>query len=577
MFREKNTIKNQKIELALRESNTNYINEERILGKTKPHDSQRIKILAITGRLAADIVKQHIPKNVDLVVLPVNVAAFITNELIKQNLGKEKAAKYDLILTPGLVQEDLAPLKKHYKIPVVKGPQYASDIKTVLKEIDPFSLSTIKAADKFLKHQKIEESKNMLKKGFSEPLNKSKKEFSIGQITKFPVGVERPPLVMAEIVDATNLTNDEIISRANYYIKNKADILDIGAVANKPNPSRVVEIINLLEPFKQKYPIAISIDTLNVEEIKAAIQNNIDLVLSIDNGNIDSLIDNLTKEIGTVIVPTDVSKGYLPKESNERINSLLKIRDKLRDTGLNKIIADPIIEMPIFPGFAKSLNYYSEYRKADPVTPMMTCVGNVTEFIAADPIGINALFGSLAVELGIQLLLVTDVSVKCRGGIKETVKARDLSYIAQQKSAPPKGHGIELLMAKSRTDNDLTITQISDIENIDCPNPPDKLPYSLDYEPDPKGSFTIWIDYHKQRIFVIHLENKTNKPTLLFSGEKARQIFEAIIDRELVSKIGHAYYLGRELERAEICLYLGKTYIQNEQVFSDDSKFIFEK
>ncbi|MHA1586132.1 MAG: DUF4346 domain-containing protein [Candidatus Heimdallarchaeota archaeon] len=30
----------------------------------------------------------------------------------------------------------------------------------------------------------------------------------------------------------------------------------------------------------------------------------------------------------------------------------------------------------------------------------------------------------------------------------------------------------------------------------------------------------------------------------------------------------HAFYMGRELERAEICLYLGKTYIQNKQTFS---------
>ena len=41
--------------------------------------------------------------------------------------------------------------------------------------------------------------------------------------------------------------------------------------------------------------------------------------------------------------------------------------------------------------------------------------------------------------------------------------------------------------------------------------------------------------------------------------------------------VDHAYYIGRELERAEICLYLGKTFVQNEQVFKDENdtkKFI---
>jgi dihydropteroate synthase-like protein len=550
--------------------------EEFILDKDNKKQP-KLKILALTGRLAADIVRQYIPSYVDLKILPVNIAAFITNDLILENLSKEDAQKYDLILTPGLVREDLASLKTKLGVLVVKGPRYASDIKITLDEISPLDLSPKYAADKFLKIQKTKQTQDILRKGFSDVLDKSKEEFFIGDKTRFPIGIHRPPIIMAEIVDATQLTDNEIIERANYYLKNKANIIDIGAVANKPNPKKIKEIVELLNPLKKEFPFALSIDTLNVEEIKTAIEANIDLILSIDHGNIDDLIENIPKETGIVFVPTNVKKGFLPRDSSERIESLLKLRDKLKEAGLTKLIADPIIEMPIYPGFVKSLNYYSEYRKIDPLTPMMTCVGNVTEFLEADPIGINALFGCLAVELGIQLLLMTDVSVKCRGGIKEIVKARDLAFVAKSKNAPPKSHGINLLIAKSRTANDLAILESKDIEHIKLPESIDNLPYSMSYKPDPKGSFTIWIDYHKQTIFVTHLEYQTNRPTIMFSASKARPIYEAIMERQLISMVDHAYYIGRELERAEVCLFLGKTFVQNEQVFKDENdtkKFI---
>jgi dihydropteroate synthase len=58
----------------------------------------------------------------------------------------------------------------------------------------------------------------------------------------------------------------------------------------------------------------------------------------------------------------------------------------------------------------------------------------------------------------------------------------------------------------------------------------------------------------------------------LFVAAKARPIIEEILKRKLLSKLDHAFYLGRELERAEISLYLGKTYNQNEQPFSNRSQ-----
>jgi len=537
------------------------------LSKKKKINSQ-YKILAVTGRSAENLVRNFLPKNVDLKVLPINVAAFITQRLILENISEEFAKQYDIIIVPGLVQGDISSLKDDLKVPVVKGPKYASDIKMTLNEIDVFELSTVYPADQHLRAKKYEETKQLLSEGFTKPLDKKLNEFSIGSPHSFPVGISRPPLVMAEIVDAPKLTLEQVTERANYFLNHGVEILDIGALANNPQPDKIVKIIKELKQLQGKSKFAISIDTLNVEEIEAAIKAKVDLILSIDHSNVEQLGPKIPKDTGVVIVPTNISEGYMPKKPAERVESLIQLQKKLQDFGLTKIIADPIIEMPIYPGFINSLRGYIDFREQETSTPMMTCIGNVTEFIAADAVGINVLFTTIAVELGIQFLLATDVSVKCRGGVSEIVKGRNLAYAAKCRNSPPKGHGINVLLAKSRTANDLDIQIPAKVESLKLDSK-DKELYSLEIERDPKGNFTIWSDYHKQLIFIIHQDPKTNEPTILLKARNAKPLIEEITKRGLVTKISHAFYLGRELERAEVCLYLGKTYIQNEQTFQD--------
>ncbi|MHA1243437.1 MAG: hypothetical protein ACTSP7_02575, partial [Candidatus Heimdallarchaeota archaeon] len=69
------------------------------MSKKKKINSQ-YKILAITGRSAENLVRNFLPKNVDLKVLPINVAAFITQRLILKNISEEFAKQYDIIIVP---------------------------------------------------------------------------------------------------------------------------------------------------------------------------------------------------------------------------------------------------------------------------------------------------------------------------------------------------------------------------------------------------------------------------------------------------------------------------------------------
>ena len=106
-------------------------------------------------------------------------------------------------------------------------------------------------------------------------------------------------------------------------------------------------------------------------------------------------------------------------------------------------------------------------------------------------------------------------------------------------------------------------------------------------ELDPNGYFIIKIDLHTKQIILEHylntineegyaLDPKTNKPIKCdskqtksynetFKGISAKEIGIAITEKrnDLISRFDHALYLGRELQKAEECLYKKLPYIQD--------------
>ncbi len=82
---------------------------------------------------------------------------------------------------------------------------------------------------------------------------------------------------------------------------------------------------------------------------------------------------------------------------------------------------------------------------------------------------------------------------------------------------------------------------------------------------DKKGFFVVHVDSRNYRIVVEHyaydrkLKNK-------FLGTKAKELCDTILDNGLVSDLGHASYLGRELAKAEIALKNGLKYRQDKSL-----------
>ena len=367
------------------------------------------------------------------------------------------------------------------------------------------------------------------------------------------IGKNLPAPIIAEIVNCTNKSDKNIIKKAKHYLDSGADIIDIGCVSNKPDPLRVKEIIQIL---RKNFNTLLSIDSMDSLEILAAVDMNIDMILSLDIGNYKDFI-GIPKDIPIVILPTNIREGIFPKEPKIRIENLQNLTGKLINYGFRRLIADPLLETPIVPGICNSLETYFLYSKLPPKDqlPLFFGISNVVELMDIDSIGINGLLASIAVELDMGILFTVEHSVKLFGGVRELKDSLKLNYLARYKNTPPINQGLSVFKAKGKTNQ--KIPPIKDDDAILV----DKL--IQDYIPDDKGYFRIYANKFVKKIYVLFYSNK-EKMLHTFIGENAEALSKEIIKRNLTRDIYHLNYLGRELKKAEISLQLGKPYIQDE-------------
>jgi len=425
----------------------------------------------------------------------------------------------------------------------------------LLKNLGKVDLSNIIPANKLIErsgedfyNQIVKEQYNNAKEDLGARtyyINKEKSDIMIGR--------NLPPPIIAEIVNCTSKSDKSIIKKANHYIKSGADIIDLGCVSNKPNPLRIKEIIQIL---RENSNTLLSIDSMDSSEILAAIDVNIDMILSLDIGNYKEFID-IPKDIPIVILPTNIKEGNFPKDPQTRIEKLQTITKKLIDHGFTKLIADPLLETPISPGISNSLEAYFLYNKLPPEEqlPLFFGISNVVELMDIDSVGINGLLASIAVELDMGVLFTVEHSTKLFGGVRELKDSVKLNYLAKYKKTPPINQGISVFKAKGKTTQ--KIPQIKEAEAVFV----NKL--MKDYIPDEKGYFRIYSDQFLSKIYVLFY---TNKDILLYTfiGDNAEAISKEIINHNLTGDISHLNYIGRELKKAEIFLILGKPYIQDE-------------
>jgi tetrahydromethanopterin S-methyltransferase subunit A len=80
--------------------------------------------------------------------------------------------------------------------------------------------------------------------------------------------------------------------------------------------------------------------------------------------------------------------------------------------------------------------------------------------------------------------------------------------------------------------------------------------------PDAAGFFVVYPDSHRQLLIVEHYTTAGGLDCVI-EGRTSAAVYSAAIERQLVSRLDHAAYLGRELARAELSLKTGEAYVQD--------------
>ena len=149
-------------------------------------------ILFLTGHLARarlEAVLKAMNRGFDWKVLDigVKVAALMTEDIILRRLPKPVEA--DKIMLPGRCRADLERLSRHFGVPVLRGPDE-------VKDIPVFFGRARKASD----------------------------------MTKYDIQI------FAEIIDATTLSIEAILERAEDYSHKGANVIDLGCLPDTPFP-----------------------------------------------------------------------------------------------------------------------------------------------------------------------------------------------------------------------------------------------------------------------------------------------------------------------------------------------------
>ncbi len=318
--------------------------------------------------------------------------------------------------------------------------------------------------------------------------------------------------IIAEIPDAYRMSSSEILARAEYFRNSGADVVDLGCPVEGDFPS----VAGVVAELKER-GFTVSLDTFNPETILSADDAGVDMLLSVNSQNME-LAAKLHCKVA--VIP----------DFDRDLNSLENNISRVKEIGLPYVI-DPVLK-PINFGFTESISRFREVRLNHPEEEMLMGSGNLTELIDADSTGINALIAGVATELGIDYLLTTEVISWARGAVRELDLARKLMHYSNERSVLPK--------------------------HIDCGLITIKDPPHENYEEEELHLMQKRVKDRNFRIFTddefIYVFNHEQ----FVRGDDPEEIFSDL----RVKDSAHAFYLGRELQKAALAVELGKKYIQ---------------
>ncbi|MGH7511580.1 MAG: DUF6513 domain-containing protein [Gemmatimonadales bacterium] len=321
--------------------------------------------------------------------------------------------------------------------------------------------------------------------------------------------------ILAEINNAPKLSREAIRAAAEYFRASGADLIDIGCTPGVPFPG-LGDVVRELRGAG----LRLSVDSFDTDEIRTAVEAGAELVLSINGTNLEAA-RHLAGTGARVVAIPDFGQG---------IDTLPATIEALERWNVGYLI-DPVIE-PIGFGFTASLERYAEVHRRYPDAAQLMGVGNITELTSTDTTGVNALLLAVCQETGVRAVLTTEVIPWARGAVREIDIARRLMYHAVRHRTLPKNVDDRLVTVK---DPEILEWDEAELRRL----------HAAVTDPN----FRIFTD--RSTITVFNHE-------IFVRGTDIQEIFGQLG----VDEATHAFYLGRELARAQLAITLGKTYRQ---------------
>lgn len=431
------------------------------------------RILFLTGKLAEKQLRQILAAMepdfyYKVKEMGVKVAALMTTEMIGRRLQDTDGATR--IVIPGRCRGDIEALSQQLGVPVERGPEEVKDL--------------------------------------PQYFGKNAHQYDLSQYqTK----------IFAEIVDAPNISVDEVIQKAHYYKTQGADVIDIGCLPGTLFP----HLTDCIRTLKQE-GFTVSIDSLEDSDLLTGAKAGADYMLSLTAKSL---------WIADEVAATPI---IIPQEHGD-LSSLDAVIETLQRKN-RAFIVDPILD-PIHFGFTESIVRNHQFRQRYPEVEMMLGVGNITELTHADTSGMNALLLGICSELNINHILATEVSKHACRAIKEADRARRIMYAAKQQDSLPKHISADLLTVH---------------DNAPFPYRLDEIKAIAAEIRDP--SYRIQTSSEG-----LHVFNRDGFHT-------AQDPFDLYPKLGVENDGGHAFYLGVELARAQIAWQLGKRFTQDQQL-----------
>ncbi len=147
----------------------------------------------------------------------------------------------------------------------------------------------------------------------------------------------------------------EIIDKIDAFIKNGADIIDLGGASTRPNsklPSVKVEmsrIMPILKSIRGKFPkTLISVDTVRSKVAEEALLNGADIINDVSGGYSDKRIMNVVQKYKCPYILTHNIENSINSQKLESQNTIKEVIrffskriQELQKIGVHDIIIDP--------------------------------------------------------------------------------------------------------------------------------------------------------------------------------------------------------------------------------------------